>query len=376
MLDKNLYFDIAATTPINPEVANLMHEINLEHYGNPSSIHSQGQKSHNIIERSRTEAANVLGCSVSELYFTSGGSESNNIVLKGLLQSGDHFITSSYEHPSILGLCDELKKNNVKITLVKPDKDGIINPNEIKNNIQPNTKLISIMYVNNELGTINPINDIGTIASENNIYFHTDAVQYIGKGEININNLNVDCLSIGAHKFYGPKGIGILYIKKTCNIKPLISGGGQESGLRAGTENISSIAGMNMALQIACKNLESNKDLVNRHETYFLNELTNKQIDYRLNGANRIPGILNITFFEVDGHSLLMNLDMLDISISYGSACSSGSASVPLALLEIGMNENEARSSVRISIGKMITKKNLDTLIFNLEQVIIRIKNK
>ncbi len=239
MSDKNLYFDTAATTPVNPEVANLMHEINLEHYGNPSSIHSQGQKSHNIIERSRTEIANILGCSVSELYFTSGGSESNNIVLKGLLQDGDHFITSSYEHPSILGLCDELKNNNVEITLVKPDKNGIIDSNEIKNSIQTNTKLISIMYVNNELGTINPIKEIGTIASENNIHFHTDAVQYIGKDEININNLNVDCLSIGAHKFYGPKGIGILYIKKTCHIKPLISGGGQESGLRAGTEYIS-----------------------------------------------------------------------------------------------------------------------------------------
>ena len=374
MSDKNLYFDTAATTPVNPEVANLMHEINLEHYGNPSSIHSQGQKSHNIIERSRTEIANILGCSVSELYFTSGGSESNNIVLKGLLQAGDHFITSSYEHPSILGLCEELKKNNIEITLVKPNKNGIIEPSEIKNSIQTNTKLISIMYVNNELGVINPIEEIGTITSENNICFHTDAVQYIGKDEININNLNVDCLSIGAHKFYGPKGIGILYIKKTCNIKPLICGGGQESGLRAGTENISSIAGMNMALKIAYENLETNKDLVNKHETYFLNKLTNKQIEYRLNGKNRIPGILNITFFGVDGHSLLMNLDMLNISISYGSACSSGSASAPLALLEIGMNNNEARSSVRISIGKMITRENLDTLISKLEQVIIRIK--
>ena len=374
MSDKNLYFDIAATTPIIPEVANLIHKINLEHYGNPSSIHSQGQKSHNIIERSRTEIANILGCSVSELYFTSGGSESNNIVLKGLLQAGDHFITSSYEHPSILGLCEELKKNNIEITLVKPNKNGIIEPSEIKNSIQTNTKLISIMYVNNELGVINPIEEIGTITSENNICFHTDAVQYIGKDEININNLNVDCLSIGAHKFYGPKGIGILYIKKTCNIKPLICGGGQESGLRAGTENISSIAGMNMALKIAYENLETNKDLVNKHETYFLNKLTNKQIEYRLNGKNRIPGILNITFFGVDGHSLLMNLDMLNISISYGSACSSGSASAPLALLEIGMNNNEARSSVRISIGKMITRENLDTLISKLEQVIIRIK--
>ena len=374
MSDKNLYFDTAATTPINPEVANLMHEINLEHFGNPSSIHSQGQKSHNIIERSRTEIANILGCSVSELYFTSGGSESNNIVLKGLLQGGDHFITSSYEHPSILGLCDELKNNNIEITLIKPDNNGMINPDEIKNSIRPNTKLISIMYVNNELGVVNPIKEIGTIASENNIYFHTDAVQYIGKDEININNLNIDCLSIGAHKFYGPKGIGILYIKKTCNIKPLISGGGQESGLRAGTENISSIAGMNMALKIAYENLESNKDIINKLEIYFLNELTNKNIDYRLNGVNRIPGILNITFFGVDGHSLLMNLDMLNISISYGSACSSGSATAPMALLEIGMDENEARSSVRISIGKMITKENLDTLVSKLEQVIIRIK--
>jgi len=367
------YFDIAATTPIDNQVIDLMHQINSEYFGNPSSIHAIGQKSHNLIEKSRINISEVLNCKSSEIFFTSGGSESNNIVLKGLLKEGDHFITSSYEHPSILGLAKDLMKNDIEISFIKPDKDGIINVNDVKNSIKENTKLISIMYVNNELGTINPIEDIANLSKQNNILFHSDAVQYIGKEKINLLESNIDFLSIGAHKFYGPKGIGVLYMKSIHTINPLISGGGQESGIRAGTENISYIAGMSLALKLSNDNYKKNKEYTLSLENYFIEELNQSKIKYRINGKNRMPGIMNITFFNIDGQALLMNLDLMNIAISYGSACSSGSVSAPLALLEIGMEKSEAQSSVRISFGKMNNKDNIDYLISSLKTIISRL---
>ena len=376
MTISQLYFDIAATTPIDKDVADLINTINLENFGNPSSIHSFGQKSHNIIERSREKISEILNCKSSEIFFTSGGSESNNIILKGLLSPGDHLITSSYEHPSVLGLSNELGEKGVEITFIKPNKDGLINPEDVKKAFKKNTRLVSIMYVNNELGTINSIDEIALTCNKNDVLFHTDAVQYVGKEKIDLSNSKIDFLSIGAHKFYGPKGIGALYCKNREKIEPLISGGGQESGLRAGTENTSSIAGMCLALEIAAQNYDKNKNTILNLEKYFINALNSSNINYRINGLNRIPGIFNITFFGVEGHSLLMNLDILGIAISYGSACSSGSANAPLALLEIGMPKDEALCSVRISIGKMIKEKDIDKLILSLSNIISRIQKK
>ena len=231
------------------------------------------------------------------------------------------------------------------------------------------------MHVNNELGTINPISEIACIAHEKDILFHSDAVQFIGKEKIDLSKSDIDFLSIGAHKYYGPKGIGILYIKKIHNVPALISGGGQESGIRAGTENISHIAGMSLALEIANDNYQINKEHILNLECYFFEKLKEYNINHRINGENRIPGIINITFFDVDGHSLLMNLDMMNIAISYGSACTSGSAKAPLALLEIGMQKDEAQSSVRISFGKMVSKDNIDYLTSCLSKIIKRLKN-
>jgi len=372
---KTFYFDSAATTPIDLEVIKLMNDINLSYFGNPSSIHQQGQKSHNIIEKSRKSIAQLLQCSDSEILFTSGGSESNNIVLKGMLKAGDHFITSSYEHPSIIKLVSELQSKNIEVSIIKPNSDGIIETQMVLSEIKENTKLVSIMYVNNELGTLNPIPEIGKALKNKNIFFHSDAVQYAGKGELDLSSLNIDMLSLGAHKFYGPKGIGILYVKKGTSIEPLISGGGQENGMRAGTENISAIAGMELALKIAYSNFDSNHAYIKSLENHFLKKLTDNNIDYRINGErNRINGILNITFFQVDGHALLINLDMLNIAISYGSACSSGSASVPKTLLEIDMPEEEARCTVRISIGKTINQDDINFLVDSLKNIIGRIK--
>ena len=372
---KTFYFDSAATTPIDLEVIKLMNDINLSYFGNPSSIHQQGQKSHNIIEKSRKSIAQLLQCSDSEILFTSGGSESNNIVLKGMLKAGDHFITSSYEHPSIIKLVSELQSKNIEVSIIKPNIDGIIETQMVLSEIKENTKLVSIMYVNNELGTLNPIPEIGKALKNKNIFFHSDAVQYAGKGELDLSSLNINMLSLGAHKFYGPKGIGILYVKKGTSIEPLISGGGQENGMRAGTENISAIAGMELALKIAYSNFDSNHAYIKSLENHFLKKLTDNNIDYRINGErNRINGILNITFFQVDGHALLINLDMLNIAISYGSACSSGSASVPKTLLEIDMPEEEAKCTVRISIGKTINQDDINFLVDSLKNIIGRIK--
>ena len=368
------YFDNAATTPLDPKVAKLMHEINLLYFGNPSSIHRKGQQAHNIIEKSRKSIAKLLNCKSSEIYFTSGGSESNNIILRGILKPGDHFITSSYEHPAILNLIDFLKLKNVEVTLIKPELDGSIHPKQIEQNIKSNTKLVSIMYVNNEIGTINPINEIGTFLKTKNIYFHTDAVQLIGKRSFDFSNEEVDFISIGAHKFYGPKGVGLLYIKSGTKVLPLIMGGGQESGIRAGTENISGIAGMSLALEIACQNLTKNIENIKELEDFFLKELSEHNIQYRVNGENRIQGILNLTFFGVDSHSLVINLDMVNIAISAGSACSSGSISVPKTLLEIGMKPEEAKNTVRISIGKLTNKNDIKYLVQSITEIINRIK--
>lgn len=368
---EQIYFDVAATTPVDEEVINLINKINLNYFGNPSSIHQHGQKSHNLIEKSRISIANSINCNPSEIIFTSGGSESNNLVLKGVLNAGDHLITSSYEHPSILALAKSIEKKGIEVTYIQPEKTGLINIESIEKNIKSNTKLISIMYVNNEIGTINPINEISQIAQNHNIFFHTDAVQIIGKKTVSVKN--IDFMSVGAHKFYGPKGIGFLYAKKGTIINPIIEGGGQENGFRAGTENLSFIAGMDLALKKSIQNISKNQRKIVELEKLFLKKLDQEKINYRINGESRLPGFLNITFHGIDGNNLLINLDMKNISISYGSACSSGTSKPPLALLEIGMPKNEAKSSVRISIGKFINETQITELIIALKNIIERI---
>tara|TARA_B100001094_G_scaffold35592_1_gene29621 strand:- start:5714 stop:6865 length:1152 start_codon:yes stop_codon:yes gene_type:complete len=369
-VDKKTYFDVAATTPLDPEVANLMHDINLSFFGNPSSIHQFGQKAHNILEKSRKKISSILNCHESEIIFTSGGTESNNIVLKSILKKGDHLITSSYEHPAILKVAKNLESKGVFVTYIDPTIEGKINSEDIKKAIQQNTKLISIMYANNEIGSINPIKEIANICNDNNILFHSDAVQCIGKIPIDLSNQKIDFISIAAHKFYGPKSIGILYISRKNNIDPLFIGGGQEKGIRPGTENISLIAGMSLALEIATNNMEENISHISRMEKTLEEELNKNNINYKINGKNRLPGLLNISFHNIEGQTLLMNLDMAGIAISYGSACSSGSSKPSDVLIKIGIDEKIAQNSVRISIGKFIKKDDILNLVDNIKMVI------
>jgi len=350
---KRIYCDISATTPLDPQIGEFLIDINERIYGNPSSIHREGQAAKAVVEKSRRQLANALNSNPEEIIFTSSGSESNNMVLKGVLNSGDHFITSSYEHPAILNVLPFLESNNISTTIVKPDNNGLINPSDIKENINANTRLISIMWVNNELGTINPISEIGSIAKNNNILFHSDAVQALGKIHINVDETPVDFLSMSAHKLYGPKGVGALYKRRGSKFEPLIHGGGQESNLRASTENIGGIAGFGMAAELSTSKLEENTEHILSLESYFLNLLSDKNISYTINGTKKIPGVFNITFHGSNGQDLVMQLDFAGIGISFGSACTSGTVKASEMLLGMGITKEDALSTVRISFGKI-----------------------
>ena len=350
---KRIYCDISATTPLDPQISEFLIDLNEHIYGNPSSIHREGQAAKAVIEKSRRQLANALNSKSEEIIFTSSGSESNNMVLKGVLNPGDHFITSSYEHPAILKVLPFLESKNISTTIVNPDKNGLILPSDIEENINANTRLISIMWVNNELGTINPISEIGSIARNRNILFHSDAVQALGKIYINVDETPVDFLSMSAHKLYGPKGIGALYKRRGSKLEPLIHGGGQESNLRASTENIGGIGGFGMAAELSTSKLKENTNHILRLESYFLNLLNEQNISYTINGTKRIPGVFNITFHGVNGQDLVMQLDFSGIGISFGSACTSGTVKASEMLLEMGITKEDALSTVRISFGKI-----------------------
>ena len=350
---KRIYCDISATTPLDPRIGELLMELNEHIYGNPSSIHREGQAAKAVVEKSRRQIANAISAQPDEIIFTSSGSESNNMVLKGVLCPGDHFITSSYEHPAILKVLPYLENQNIETTLVKPDKNGMIQPADIEENIQENTRLISIMWVNNELGTINPIFEISSIAKEKNVLFHSDAVQALGKIEINTEDIPVDYLSMSAHKLYGPKGVGALYKRGGTKLDALIHGGGQESNLRASTENVGGIGGFGMAAELSTSKLEKNTDHILRLESYFLNLLNKQNISYTINGAKKIPGVFNITFHGVNGQDLVLQLDFSGIGISFGSACASGTVKASEMLLAMGITKEDALSTVRISFGKI-----------------------
>tara|TARA_B100001540_G_scaffold25538_1_gene21005 strand:- start:1672 stop:2787 length:1116 start_codon:yes stop_codon:yes gene_type:complete len=369
-MKKMIYFDSAASTPIYKEILNEMQNISLTTFGNASSIHKFGQETKAIIERARLSIANDLGCNLSEIIFTGCGSESNNIAILGILKKGDHFITSSYEHPAVLNIANNLIEKGIDVSYVKPNSAGLINPDDIKNEINSNTKLISIMYVNNELGTINPINAISKIAKENNIIFHTDAVQIIGKVKINLKNQNIDLLSLSAHKFYGPKGVGALYIKDNTNLNSTYFGGGQEKNLRPGTENVSGIHGMAAALRKSIKELDPWTETINKYEKIFIENLNKSGIKFMINGDNRLPGILNMTFPNILSSDLVMALDMQGYAISGGSACSSGSTKPPKVLKEIGMTDEMAMKSVRISFGKNLNEENIKELSNAISNII------
>ena len=377
---KKIYFDNAATTKLDNEVLETMLPYLKESYGNASSIYKLGRESRKAVEESREKIAEALNCNPNEIYFTAGGSESDNTAIKGIAHAnkkkGNHIITSKIEHPAVLETCKKLEKDGFEVTYISVDEKGIINLEELKKSIKQETILISIMFANNEIGTIQPIKEIGKIAKEHNIYFHTDAVQAVGSAKIDVQKLNIDSLSMSGHKFYGPKGIGALYIKNGVRFEKFIDGGHQERNKRAGTENVAAIVGIGKAIELAYKDLEEHNRKIKELRDYYVSQIKEKIPYIKINGdeEKRLPGNSNISFRFIEGEGLLLNLDLKGIYASSGSACTSGSLDPSHVLLAIGLPHEIAHGSLRISIGKYNTKEEIDYLVENLVEIVNRLR--
>ena len=378
---KNVYLDNSATTRMDSSVLEEMIPFLSDNYGNASSVYSIGRLSKKAIEDSRERVANILNCRPDEIYFTSGGSESDNTAIKGIARAnrekGKHIITSKIEHLAVLDTCKKLEEDGFEVTYLDVDEYGRINLDELKSSIRKDTILISIMYANNEVGTIQQISQIGKIAKENNIYFHTDAVQAIGSVKIDVQAQNIDSLSLSAHKFYGPKGIGILYVKKDIKFEKFIDGGHQERNKRAGTENVAAIVGMGKALEMAYEKMDEHNEKIRALRDYYESQVLEKIPYVKVNGnrENRLPGNSNISFRFIEGEGLLLNLDLKGICASSGSACTSGSLDPSHVLLAIGLPHEIAHGSLRISIGKYNTKEEIEFLVQNLVEIVNRLRN-
>ena len=374
------YFDHAATTAVKEEVLKEMIPYYCIEYGNASSLYSIGRKSRNILENSREKGARFLNCKPKEIYFTSCGSESDNLAIKGIARKhknkGKHIITTKIEHPAVLNTCKSLEKDGFVVTYLGVDKDGFISLEELKNSIREDTILISIMFANNEIGTIEPIKEIGRIAKEKGVIFHTDCVQAVGNVKIDVKELGIDLLSLSSHKFYGPKGVGAIYINENVEFEKIQDGGHQEKNKRAGTENIAGIVGLAKAIELADKNLEKyNNKLINLRDFYF-DEITKNIPNVKINGSKekRLPGNANVSFKNINGEQLLLELDSLGICASSGSACTSGQNEPSHVLTAIGLNAEYIQGSLRTTFGEENTKEDVEFLIKSIIEITNKIR--
>ena len=380
-MGKLLYLDNAATTKTAPEVVDAMLPYFTEHYGNPSSVYSFSSGNKEMISKQREAIADTLGASANEIYFTAGGSESDNWALKATAEAyagkGNHIITTKIEHHAILHTAQYLEKRGFEVTYVDVDEDGKVKLDELKAAIRPTTILISVMFANNEIGTIQPIKEIGEIAKEHGILFHTDAVQAYGQLPINVDECHIDMLSASGHKFNGPKGIGFLYIRKGVKIRSFVHGGAQERKHRAGTENVPGIVGIGTAAKRAANTREERVAKEIEVRDYLIDRVL-KEIPYcRLNGhrTDRLPNNANFSFRFVEGESLLIMLDMKGICASSGSACTSGSLDPSHVLLAIGLPHEIAHGSLRLTINEEITKEDIDYVVDNLKEIVAHLRN-
>ena len=378
-MKKVIYLDNAATTKTAPEVVDAMLPYFTEYYGNASTIYDLGNHSKNAMNEARDVIADALGAKGEEIYFTAGGSESDNWALKATAEAykgkGNHIITSKIEHHAILHTCEWLEKHGIEVTYVDVDENGVIKLDELKKAIRPTTILISVMFANNEIGTIQPIKEIGEIAKEHGILFHTDAVQAFGQVPINVDECHIDMLSASGHKLNGPKGIGFLYIRKGVKIRSFIHGGAQERKRRAGTENIPGIVGLGVAVKRAVASMQERTAKEIELRDYMIDRIL-KEIPYtRLNGhrTNRLPNNTNFSFQFIEGESMLIMLDMEGICGSSGSACTSGSLDPSHVLLAIGLPHEIAHGSLRLTLSEEITKEDIDFVIEKLTKIIERL---
>lgn len=380
-MEKIIYLDNAATTKTAPEVVEAMIPYFSEHYGNPSSLYSVAAESKKGVENGRKQIADVIGAKQEEIYFTAGGTEADNWALKAAAEAyknkGNHIITSKIEHHAVLHTCQYLEKHGIEVTYLDVDENGVVKLDELKKAIRPTTILISIMFANNEIGTIQPVKEIGAIAKEHGILFHTDAVQAFGQLPINVDELNIDMLSSSAHKINGPKGIGFLYIRKGVKIRSFIHGGAQERKRRAGTENVPGIVGYGVAAQRAAQTMKERTEKEIELRDYLIERVTREVPYTRLNGhsTDRLPNNANFSFQFIEGESLLIMLDGKGICGSSGSACTSGSLDPSHVLLAIGLPHEIAHGSLRLTLSEETTKEELDYVVDEVKKIVERLRN-
>ena len=377
---KQIYLDYAATTPADPAVVQAMLPYFHDAFGNPSAIYSYGQEAKNAVEEARTKVATLIGARDDEIVFTGSGTEADNFALKGIAfankSKGNHIITSSIEHHAVLESCKFLGKMDFKITYLPVDGYGMVDPQDVKKAITGKTILISVMHANNEIGTIQPVGEISMVAKEAGVYFHTDAVQTVGHIPADVKELGVDLLAMSAHKLYGPKGVGLLYIKKGTIIMPFLNGGAQERGWRASTENVPGIVGFGKAAELAVLETDSEGARITRLRDKLITGIQ-KNIDHiRLNGhpVQRLPNNVNISVEFVEGEAMCLNLDMSGICISTGSACSSTSLEASHVLLAIGLDPVKAHGSLRFTLGKWTTDEEIDKVLETLPRIVAKLR--
>ena len=366
--------DNAATTSTRPEVLETMLPYFTQQYGNPSSIHAFGREAHRALENARKQVAAALNCEAREVFFTAGGSESDNWAIRCALQAkqGKHIITSAIEHHAVLHTCEYMEKQGYEVTYLPVDEFGLVSPEDVKKAIRPDTVLITIMAANNEIGTLQPVEEIGKIAKESGVLFHTDAVQAVGAVPVDVKAWNVDMLSLSGHKLHAPKGVGALYIRKGLRISNLIYGGAQERGLRAGTENLPGIVALGKAIELAVAEMPEYAQRVSALRDKLIDGILAKIPDVQLNGhrTQRLPGNVNVSIRYVEGEALLMRLDMAGIAASSGSACTSGSLDPSHVLLAIGLPHEIAHGSLRLSLGRDTTEEEVDYVLEKLPEIV------
>ncbi|NLO97336.1 MAG: cysteine desulfurase NifS [Peptococcaceae bacterium] len=378
---KRIYLDHSATTPVDPEVAELMMKYYVEYYGNPSSVHFFGRQVKKALEEAREQVAQLIGAQPSEIIFTSGGTESDNLAIQGTVRArnnkGKHLITTAIEHHAVLDAFKYLAKNGYDLTILPVDEEGIVSVEDVSKAIRPDTILISVMHANNEVGSIQPIAEIGKIARENGVLFHVDAVQSLGKLPIDVVSMNIDLLSISSHKIYGPKGVGALYVRRGVKISPLVFGGSQERKLRSGTENAPGIIGFGKACELAGLRMEEENKKLYYLRDKLIDGILKKIPQVKLNGPlgdKRLPNNVNVSIKYVEGESLLLSLDMIGVAASSGSACTSGSLDPSHVLLAMGISHEVAHGSLRFSLGRQNTEEDIDFVLQELPKIVDRLR--
>ncbi len=372
-----IYLDNNATTPVLPEVFEAMRPYFGEHFGNASSIHHHGQETRAAVERARDLVAALLGCRASEVVFTSGGTEADNLAIAGLTGPGDHIVTSGIEHHAVLHACKHLEETGCEVTYVPVDGRGLVDPDDVRHALRPNTKLISIMMANNETGVLQPIEEIGKIAAEADVYFHTDAVQAAGKVLINVKGIGCDALTISGHKMHAPQGVGALYVRKGTRLQPLFYGGRHERSRRAGTENVPGIVALGKAAELALQGFELGDDkkvsvMRDRLQRGILAQVEDAGVNG--DGAARVPNTTNVYFDHIEGEAMVISLDLKGLAVSTGAACSSGAIEPSHVLMAMGLRPDRARASIRFSLGKQNTAEDIEIALALVPETVARLR--